>query len=58
MSLKNDLRAWRGNRNAKTAASDLDVPLPSYRKYLTGKRTPNKLAEAELRRRMLLNPAK
>ena len=55
MLLSKELNLWRGNRNAKTAASDLDIPLPTYRKYLSGKRTPNKLAIAELRRRMGIN---
>lgn len=52
MTLSKELNLWRGNRNAKTAAGDLRIPLPSYRKYLNGKRTPSKLALAELLRRM------
>lgn len=50
--LKDRLREWRGKRRQKEAASDLDIPLPTYRKYEYGKRTPNKLALAELLRRM------
>ena len=56
MSMSKELNLWRGNRNAKTASDDLKIPLPTYRKYLSGKRSPNKLAEAELRRRMKENP--
>ena len=52
MLLRKELKLWQGNRNAKTAAFDLDLPLPTFRKYLNGKRTPNKLAMAELKRRM------
>ena len=52
MLLKKELQIWQGNRNAKTAASDLDLPLATFRKYRNGKRTPNKLALAELKRRM------
>lgn len=54
--LKDDLRAWRGKRRQKQAASDLDIPLATYRKYEKGKRTPNPLAMAELRRRMEAKP--
>jgi len=50
--LKDLLREWRGKRRQKEAASDLDIPLPTYRKYEYGKRTPTKLAMAELLRRM------
>jgi len=50
--LKDQLREWRGKRRQKEAAADLDIPLPTYRKYEYGKRTPNKLALAELTRRM------
>lgn len=52
MLLKKELAQWQGNRNAKTAAFDLQIPLPTFRKYRNGKRTPNKLALAELKRRM------
>jgi len=51
-TLAQKLNEWRGSRNAKEAASDLGIPLPSYRKYLNGKRSPNNLAMAELDRRM------
>jgi Helix-turn-helix len=50
--LKNRLREWRGKRRQKEAAADLDIPVPTYRKYEYGKRTPNRLALAELNRRM------
>ena len=52
MALKKELEIWQGKRNAKTAASDLQIPLATFRKYRNGKRTPNKLALAELRRRL------
>lgn len=52
MLLSKELKIWQGNRNAKSAAADLNIPLPTFRKYLNGKRTPNKLAAAELKRRM------
>lgn len=51
--LANKLRVWRGKRYRKEAASDLGIPLATYRKYEEGKRTPNKLAMAELERRLL-----
>ncbi len=51
--LKNKLRLWRGDLRQKEAAAILDLPLPTYRKYELGKRTPNKLALAELERRLL-----
>ena len=50
--LKDQLREWRGKRRQKEAAADLDIPLPTYRKYEYGHRNPNKLAMAELKRRM------
>jgi hypothetical protein len=46
------LREWRGKRYLKEAAAILDIPLPTYRKYESGERHPNNLAEAELKRRM------
>jgi hypothetical protein len=52
MHLKDELKKWTGDRNAKTAASDLGIPITTYRKYLSGKRHPSKLALSELRRRM------
>lgn len=58
MLLKKELAQWQGNRNAKTAAFDLDLPIPTFRKYLNGKRTPNKLAMVELKRRMDLSKEK
>lgn len=56
MLLKDRLRKWRGKRYQKEAAAALDLPVPTYRKYETGKRTPNKLAMAELNRRLEANP--
>ena len=50
--LKDQLREWQGKRRQKEAAADLDIPLPTYRKFLYGKRTPTKLALAELLRRL------
>lgn len=50
------LREWRGRRYQKEAAVILDIPLPTYRKYERGKRTPNKLAMAELERRINAHP--
>lgn len=50
--LKARLREWRGKRRQKEAAADLDVSLATYRKWEYGRRTPNKLALAELERRM------
>ena len=46
------LKRWRGRRYQKEAASDLDAPLPTYRKWESGKSTPNKWAMADLLRRM------
>jgi DNA-binding XRE family transcriptional regulator len=50
--LADELKVWRGKLYQKEAAAKLDIPLPTYRKYEKGKRTPNKLALAELKRRM------
>lgn len=49
---KNQLRKWRGNRIQKEGASLLNVPVATFRKWEYGKRTPNKLAMAEIKRRM------
>jgi len=49
------LKIWRGKLYQKEAAAILDLPIPTYRKYENGKRTPNKLALAELERRMLMH---
>lgn len=49
---KDEIKRWRGLRRQKEAAEDLDIPLPTYRKYEYGKRTPGKLAMVELRNRM------
>ena len=57
MLLSKELKIWQGKRNKKTAASDLGLEYSTYRKYLNGKRTPNKLAMAELVRRMNGNSA-
>lgn len=46
------LKEWRGKLSQKEAAAKLDVDYPTYRKYACGKRTPCKLAQAELIRRM------
>jgi hypothetical protein len=50
--LSKRLRRWRGKRYIKEAAALLNIPVGSYRKYEEGKRTPNKLALAELERRL------
>ena len=55
MLLSKELKIWQRDRNSKTAAGLLEIPLPTFRKYLQGKRHPNKLAEVELRRRMEVN---
>lgn len=52
MLLKDKLRIWRGKLYQKEAAEILGIPLATYRKYESGKRTPNKLALAELERRI------
>lgn len=52
MTLAKELKQWRGRLYQKEAADKLQIPLPTYRKYEAGKRTPNKLALAELKRRM------
>lgn len=49
------LRVWRGKLYQKEAAAKLDVPLPTFRKWENGKQTPNKLALAEIERRMERN---
>ena len=56
MVFKDLLKAWRGGMSLKEAAAVLDIDYPSYRKYETGKRTPCKLARAEIARRMEENP--
>lgn len=50
--LKDRLKAMRGKLGQKQMAERLGLPLPTYRKYELGKRHPNKLALAELTRRM------
>jgi transcriptional regulator with XRE-family HTH domain len=50
--LADRLRLWRGKRYIKEAADILGIPIGTYRKYEEGKRTPNKLALAELERRL------
>ena len=52
MLLPEKLKLWRGKTPWKAAAAILDIPFGTYRKYESGKRTPNKLALAELERRM------
>jgi DNA-binding transcriptional regulator YiaG len=46
------LKKWRGKLYQKEAAAKLDVPLPTFRKWESGKRTPGKLTLAEVIRRM------
>lgn len=53
--LADRLRQWRGKRYIKEAAAILGLPMGTYRKYEEGKRTPNKLALAELERRITEN---
>lgn len=53
MAFKDRLKAWRGALSLKEAAAALDIDYPTYRKYETGKRTPCKLALAEIERRMV-----
>lgn len=50
--LKDRIKKWQGKRSLKECAAVLDIDYPSMRKYATGKRTPRKLALAELERRM------
>lgn len=50
--LADKIRQWRGRLSLKEAAAALDVDYPTFRKYASGKRTPCKLALAELERRM------
>src|SRR5215813_3192643 len=50
--LAEKLKAWRGRLSLKEAAAKLDIDYPTYRKYESGKRTPCKLALAELQRRL------
>ena len=53
--LAQKLRKWRGKLYRKEAAAILQIPLATYRKYESGKRTPNNLALAELENRMAKN---
>jgi len=54
---KDRLKLWRGKKlSLKEAAALLDVDYPTYRKYETGKRTPCKLALAEIERRLVERP--
>lgn len=46
------LKQWRGGLRQKEAAAILDIPLPTYRKYEAGKRTPGKLALIVLEQRL------
>ena len=50
--LKARLRRWRGKMYRKEAAAKLGVGIPTYRAWETGRRTPTKIAEAEIERRM------
>lgn len=50
--LKDKLKVLRGTLRQKEMAERLNLPLPTYRKYELGKRTPSKLALAELERRI------
>lgn len=42
---KDRLRNWRGKHKQIVAAMQLGVPLATYRKWETGKRTPKKLTQ-------------
>lgn len=52
MSLPKLLIVSRGTLRQKEMADRLGIPVGTYRKYESGKRTPNKLALAELERRI------
>lgn len=43
---KDRLKKWRGKKYQKEAADLLGVPLPTYRKWECGKRTPNKFVRS------------
>lgn len=51
-TLAKKLEAWRQGRTNPECAALLGIPLATYRKYLYGNRTPNKLAMVELEKRM------
>lgn len=55
--LSDRLRSWRLGKKLllKEAAAKLEIPHGTYRKYEAGKRTPNKLALAEITRRLDAN---
>lgn len=54
MKFSKDLKAWRLELGliCKEAASKLNVTYSAYRAWETGLRTPNKMSEPEIRRRM------
>ncbi len=52
MLLSKRINAWRGKLSLKEAAAKLDIDYATFRKYASGKRTPCKLALAELDRRL------
>lgn len=54
MLFKSELKKWRGKLYQKEAAAKLDVPLPTYRKWEQGKKTPRALALEAIRARMNL----
>jgi transcriptional regulator with XRE-family HTH domain len=55
--LSDRLKRWRLGKKLliKEAATTLDIPNGTYRKYESGKRTPNKLARLEIERRLCSN---
>lgn len=50
--LADRLRRFQGRLTIKEAAAKLDLPYGTFRKYSNGHRTPNKMAMAELLRRL------
>jgi transcriptional regulator with XRE-family HTH domain len=55
--LSDRLKRWRLGKKLllKEAAARLDLPYGTYRKYENGKRTPPRLARAEIDRRISAN---
>lgn len=51
-AFKDRLKEWRGKLYQKEAAEILSVSTATIRKWESGKRTPGKLALAEIERRM------
>lgn len=50
---KSVLKSWRGNLSPKEAAFKLGIKMRTYYSYEDGTRTPQNLAMAELKRRMV-----